>query len=385
MLRGNKGEWSEIYVLLRLLADGKVYAADSELNQLDDIYFPIIKIIREEIKGEIKEYSTGNTVQIFLNGEKVKDLPSTKFDEESKILLEKIKNSIESAFTIEKTQNFMDKILCYKLSASATNKSDIIMKIVDINTGHSPTVGFSIKSELGSSPTLLNAGSTTNFVYKILHNFPYLAKEINEIYKVLGGRNHIDVKGRIKKIIQKNGELKYYKMQNKMFNDNLILIDSYMDKIIAETLLYFYRDGIYNCEDMVQKLEKENPINYGNINAYRYKFKKFLTAIALGMKPATIWDGIDEASGGYIVVTKEGNVLAYHIYNRNYFEDYLLKNTKYETASTSRHKFGEVYQENGVDLIKLNLQVRFKWSRKEDKEKKEGKGEWCKCLQMLAE
>ncbi|HON43994.1 MAG TPA: HpaII family restriction endonuclease [Planctomycetota bacterium] len=360
MLRGNKGEWSEIYVLLRLLADGKVYAADSELNQLDDIYFPIIKIIREEIKGEIKEYSTGNTVQIFLNGEKVKDLPSTKFDEESKILLEKIKNSIGSAFTIEKTQNFMDKILCYKLSESATNKSDITMKIVDINTGHSPTVGFSIKSELGSSPTLLNAGSTTNFVYKILHNFPYLAKEINEIYKVLGGRNHIDVKGRIKKIIQKNGELKYYKMQNKMFNDNLILIDSYMDKIIAETLLYFYRDGIYNCEDMVQKLEKENPINYGNINAYKYKFKKFLTAIALGMKPATIWDGIDEASGGYIVVTKEGNVLAYHIYNRNYFEDYLLKNTKYETASTSRHKFGEVYQENGVDLIKLNLQVRFK-------------------------
>lgn len=26
----------------------------------------------------------------------------------------------------------------------------------------------------------------------------------------------------------------------------------------------------------------------------------------------------------YIVVTREGNVLAYHIYNRNYFEEYLL-------------------------------------------------------------
>lgn len=59
MLTGNKGEWSEIYVLLRLLADGKIYAADSELNKLEDIYFPIIKIIREENKGEIKEYSTG--------------------------------------------------------------------------------------------------------------------------------------------------------------------------------------------------------------------------------------------------------------------------------------------------------------------------------------
>ena len=29
MLKGNKGEWSEVYVLLRLLADGKIYATDS--------------------------------------------------------------------------------------------------------------------------------------------------------------------------------------------------------------------------------------------------------------------------------------------------------------------------------------------------------------------
>lgn len=58
------------------------------------------------------------------------------------------------------------------------------------------------------------------------------------------------------------------------------------------------------------------------------------------MKPATVWDGVDEVTGEYIVVTKESNVLAYHIYNRNYFEDHLLKNTKYETTFTSRHGFG---------------------------------------------
>lgn len=52
----------------------------------------------------------------------------------------------------------MDKILCYKLSALTTDKIDITVKIIDINTGYSPTMGFSIKSELGASPTLLNAG-----------------------------------------------------------------------------------------------------------------------------------------------------------------------------------------------------------------------------------
>ena len=77
MLTGNKGEWSEIYVLFRLLADGKIYAADGELNKLEDIYFPIIKIIREEIAGELKEYFTGETVSIYIDNIKVKELPAS--------------------------------------------------------------------------------------------------------------------------------------------------------------------------------------------------------------------------------------------------------------------------------------------------------------------
>lgn len=141
---------------------------------------------------------------------------------------------------------------------------------------------------------------------------------------------------------------------------NLILIAITMDNVIAETILYFYRNNIGNCIDMVKKIELENPMNCGNVNVYRHKFKKFLTAVALGMEPAIIWDGIYEASGGYIIVTKQWDILAYHIYNRNYFEEYLLNNIKYETASTSRHGFGEVYSEGGEDFIKLNLQIRFR-------------------------
>lgn len=359
MLKGNKGEWSEIYVLLRLLADGKIYAADDGLNKLKDVYFPIIEIIRKETKDETK-YAAGSIISIYINDSKVKELPAAEFEIESEFLLNKIKSTTaKGAFSIEKTQNFMDKILCYKLTAPATNKSDITVKIIDINTGYSPIVGFSIKSELGSSPTLLNPGKSTNFIYKI-HGNSGLVKSVNGIYKVAGGKHHTDIRGRINKIIEEKGQLKYCEMNNQVFRDNLVLIDSSMDKIIAETLLYFYKDDIRHCDEMVEKLERENPMKYGNVNAYKYKFKKFLTAVALGMKPATVWDGIDEATGGYIVVTKEGNVLAYHIYNRNYFEEYLLKNTKYDTPSASRHDFGKIYSEDGEDFIKLNLQVRFR-------------------------
>ena len=48
-LTGNKGEWSEIYVLLRLLGDGKIYSADENIKKNEDVYIPILKIFREEL------------------------------------------------------------------------------------------------------------------------------------------------------------------------------------------------------------------------------------------------------------------------------------------------------------------------------------------------
>lgn len=361
MIKGNKGEWSEVYVLLRLLADGRIYAADEDLNKLKEIYFPIIKIIREETKGKINEYYTGEEIKILMNGKEISKLPVNEFENQADELLNSItKGKNKGSFEILDTETFMKKIECYKISAPSSKKADITMEIIDTNTGYSPTVGFSIKSELGNPPTLLNAGKTTNFTYKIIHDkYLEVLRETNSIYITRGKKQHIDVKGRIVNIINNNSYIEYHDMDNENFKDNLILIDSFMDRIIAETLLYFYRDGIINCKEMIKKLEEENPLGYGNINAYSYKFKKFLTSVALGMKPSTKWDGTDEANGGYIIVTREGNVLAYHIYNRNYFEEYLLNNTKYETASTSRHGFGEVYTESNNEFIKLNLQIRF--------------------------
>ena len=110
MLTGNKGEWSEIYVLLRLLADGKIYAADSELNKLENVYFPIIKIIREENKGEIKEYATGEIISIYINGSKVKELLATEFETQSELLLNEINSKTsKGAFSVESTQNLWIK------------------------------------------------------------------------------------------------------------------------------------------------------------------------------------------------------------------------------------------------------------------------------------
>ena len=42
-ITGNKGEWSEMYVLFRLLSQGKIHAADENVEKIEDIFFPILK------------------------------------------------------------------------------------------------------------------------------------------------------------------------------------------------------------------------------------------------------------------------------------------------------------------------------------------------------
>ncbi len=48
MIEGNKGEWSEIYTLFKLLSDGTLHSGNAELNKITELIYPIIKILRIE-------------------------------------------------------------------------------------------------------------------------------------------------------------------------------------------------------------------------------------------------------------------------------------------------------------------------------------------------
>ena len=50
----------------------------------------------------------------------------------------------------------------------STNHYNILESNDIIHRVFTPTLGFSIKSQLGGVSTLLNAGKTTNFVYEII-------------------------------------------------------------------------------------------------------------------------------------------------------------------------------------------------------------------------
>lgn len=233
-------------------------------------------------------------------------------------------------------------------------KSDISMQTQETHTNYIRTVGFSIKLEVGNASTLLNAGQTTNFIYKVTGITSEQAEKINAM------DTSAKIKDKIKTIKDFGGFISYADMNHKGFKRNLIMVDSSMPQIIGNMLLYYYEEDIKECSKLVELVGKRDPIGYGDAMMYEYKFKKFLCACALGMKPAKKWDGLDEANGGYIIVRADGEILAYHIYNRNFFEQYLLDNTVFERASTSRHSYMNLYEENGEMFIKFNLQVRFR-------------------------
>ena len=84
-----------------------------------------------------------------------------------------------------------------------------------------------------------------------------------------------------------------------------------------------------------------------------------MVATALGMLPSKAWSGRYEATGGYLVVKSDGDVICFHLYDRNLLEDYLFNNTKFETPSKSRYNMGEVYRNGDKYYFNLVLQIRF--------------------------
>ena len=357
-ITGNKGEWSEIYTLFRLLGEGRVYAGDANLNKLN-LYYPIINIIREETKRyEYKPNEDKHIVIIDEDGREYARVSMDKFISESKTLLSEIKGSKQRAFEVPEAESFMAKIGCTKLKASSKDKSDIHIVIHDLRTNMTPLLGFSIKSQLGNPSTLLNATEATNIRYLVCgHRMN--DSELREINLI---DDHLP---RMGALISRGYQLKYSDIEHQVFKNNLLFLDNCMPEFVASCLIC---DSLPNStssiKDAVEIVAKENPFGFtgkDKIAFYEHKMKVLLVDAALGMTPTKEWKGKYDANGGYLVVRNDGEIVCYHFYNRNDVEDYLYNNTRFERGSRSRHHFGSLYRgEDGEVYLKLNLQIRFK-------------------------
>ena len=73
MITGNKGEWSEIYALFKLLGDKQLFLGNKDIEKLEGLVYPIIKILRSENNGNF-EYSIQDEI-ILISGNKTTKFP----------------------------------------------------------------------------------------------------------------------------------------------------------------------------------------------------------------------------------------------------------------------------------------------------------------------
>ncbi len=382
MPAGNKGEWSEIYVFLKLLADGRLYAADSELNAIPSVFYPILKILRQE-STKNREFCINGNIKVIdgLSNKILYTLSIADFLIKSKELFNYLIQAKGRSFTFADIEYFLYSIDVNNLSALKTDKADIRIVVHDLNTGLKPTLGFSIKSMLGGDSTLFNPAAGTNFIYKITKpsNLNFNIKTFNcdtlENSKYLKTSK---ISLRLNELEKLGCEITFTKIQSDNLQLNLLLIDSQLPSILSNLVLYKYKNGKSKLTELLDEIKIQNPLNFNLTKGhpfYEYKILNFLTESALGMTPESVWTGLYDATGGIIIVKENGDLVCYHIYNKNEFQNYLLKNTMLEQAATSEdennpgfaktvkpkpYKFGWVYEENGNLFIKLNLQIRFR-------------------------
>lgn len=355
----NKGEWSELYAFLKILEERKLFAADKNLEIIDGRYFVFHKIIREEKDEKTKIYDISQpSTKVLItdeDGRLLKEFDGDCLKEKTLKIFEKIKNEKNRSFNIPEAKELMTELLCTKVKASNAKKADLVAIIYDRISETMPMLGFSIKSMIGGASTLLNPGRTTNFYYKV-NGFEGDIEEINSIH------TSSQIRDRVAKIAERGGSFEYAGVSNEQFEHNLKMIDTALPEFIARMLFDFFSNKKRTVVDLTEGLAEDENMNKRfslSKTNYEYKIKNFLDAIALGMVPSKPWDGFSKAHGGYIVVKENGDVVCYHLYNRDEFRSYLYENTKFDAPSTTRYRYGELYEENGEYYFKLNLQIRF--------------------------
>lgn len=348
----NRGEWSELYTIFYLLLNEKLKIVNSNLELKTENIFKVKEILSKnkedrEINFKIQE----NNILLSFNDNKIiidkKDLL-----EQNKKLFKKISVSSKrkGAFEIKEINDWLSKKgITFSLKASSTSKEDILLLNYDEYKNIDILLGYSIKSQLGSPATILNASSHTNFKYIVKG----LKKEyVEEINKINTSKKLLD---RLKKIEELGGKIEFKEVVSKKFEKNLELIDSLLPKVLGEVLLNSYKK---ETKDL-KKLFSMSTVYTESIS--NKKLKDFLSAISFGMMPSKEWDGENRVKGGILLVSLDENIYVLDlVYYTKDVKEYLLNNTKLDSPSSSRYNMLNLEEENGEIIFTLNLQVRYK-------------------------
>jgi hypothetical protein len=354
-LKGNIGEWSELYALGYLLINAGAYAADENQNAIPEVFHRILQVYISEKNGmsETQYKIKSSQIAVLISGSEIATIERSLLEVAVKSMLSELTDgNHKRTFELLSGSNLAKLIHRSRISTSSSeHENDLDLVMEDPTTAaQTPRIGFNIKSQIGGRSTLLNASGATNFVYRIIPTNPSLARAYPNF-------EHGKHRHNLKKLYEAGYRLEFEKTSSDIFYRNLILLDMQFPHYLAKALLHSYLSGEDSYSKTVDSVFDPEDLNS---RQPKFKLKEFLGAVAMGLRPSIEWDGDTTKFSGILVVKNNGEVVFYYLHNRKNFEEYLFKNVAFERPSTNRHKYGSIYKENGIDKIKLNLQIRFK-------------------------
>lgn len=407
----NRREWTEAYVFLRLLGEGRIYGASAELIKDEKTYIDIVNNIRSEpnayarferfIEDEmaiVKAFDEEDVV--------FKIITAPELNDKATFLYHEIMNAAggKRILKVPIIQEYLEELRFSSPKAHLSDdalqkygaKADIIITAQNSLDNSTSTEGFSVKSHLGSNPTLFNCSQTSGFQYRIP------GCDVDGMHRI----NALNSLKAMIAAIKRDYSLQYAGCRNAVFEQNIGIVDSRMDEILSVAILAvngYYEDEISTDLPTVSKaLTDLNPINRANPKEfYSAKIKDFLFASFAGLTASTPWNGRKKLNGGYIDVGQSGELLYYRAISDDIFTNYLFQNTKIDMPdrgvckalaleranvylaekrelskteedaiifangvcgkkNSKKGDFGYVYQNGNDFLIALNFQIRFR-------------------------
>lgn len=363
----NKGEHSELLALLRVLHQGRIQVADSLGNpreswlNVKSAVLPGAQNIAYVLSGDDVEVR-----DVFLG--KSNSIVRSRLSDLADQLYMEVCGSEGASFDCQASNEAVRLLGIGSRKAAAGHKSDLILRVSSpVYEGETLELGFSIKSEIGGMPTLLNAGAT-QFQYRISEPEGVSAMAVQEGIPRSRGKDFPGPMKLLPALKDRGFRVQFEKVVDSTFEQNLKMIDTAFPVMLAAVLVHAYAEEETNferllgSESLTAQLASQLGLSRSAVGkVLRHKIKDLLRQSALGMNPGTEWDGEVQAHGGWIVVKETGEVVCFHIVNDDDFREYLIRSCKVETPSMSRHQAGYAYaDENGGEpRLRLSLQIRF--------------------------
>lgn len=364
-----KRELGELYAFFRLLADGKVAMGTSSVQKDTMQAWPVALVQREEHDGTRRYYIDSDNVRI-VYGTKEKDgtfvpaagiaprfFPRDDFAAAAHFILHLLKEIPGECVEVpEELETFLDALQIYDLEAKTDDRTDF-----SIAFWHSeaPLTGLVVRCRLSPMNPLLDGGRTANLKLEQT-GIKFAVPTVNKINALPESAN--EVAERMLMIERLGGILKYADVADRVFRCNLQMIDLHFPRMLAEMVRMMHLEGITRINELTERIKILNPLKIKDelINKhcfYESKVKQFLLALALGMRPAKIYNGTDSAVEGMVLVAGNGEILCYHQSQRQVFADFLYANSRLEKGALEKDKYGFLERENGTYYFKLNVKI----------------------------